>query len=517
MSTHPIEPPFDPYEDTPRRDQPPQDNAAEMAVLGAMLLSTECRTTAISILRPTDYWRPQHETIHHTITTMHNNDEPIDPVTVANKLGPTTLNKLGGPLYLHQLVANTQTAIPENTATHAHIIQTHARRRTAQHVATKINQAANNPHTDLDTIYTQAYEALDQAYADHGPAANRSTTWTPLPLDAVLEGGEIDPPPEILTRTDGKHLLYAGAIHTFSGEPGSGKTWVLLEATKQELNNGNTVTMIDFEDRASRVVGRLMALGVHPNTIRAQFRYIRPNTPIDPATKHDLQQAIKGTTLVILDGVTEAMTMHGLDLNANADIATFYGLLPRWICDQGPAVALIDHVTKDEDKQGRWAIGGQHKLAGIDGVAYIVKTVEKFGRGKIGHSRIIVAKDRPGYIEEIAAGRSVAELWLDARNNYALKCELKPSIGIPKQADGEFRYTIIMEQVSRFIETNDGCTSTEIYVGIETHKTNTTKALAALLTEEYITRESGPRNAKYHRSIRPYRHDEDEPTHDPIQ
>jgi hypothetical protein len=74
-------------------------------------------------------------------------------------------------------------------------------------------------------------------------------------------------------------------------------------------------------------------------------------------------------------------------------------------------VALLDHVTKDAQGRGRYAIGAQHKLASIDGAAYSLEVVRPFGRGLTGVARIDVTKDRPGFVRSFAVGGShVAEL-----------------------------------------------------------------------------------------------------------
>lgn len=500
------EPPDDHDYDTPRGNTPPQDMAAEQAVLGAMLLSATAIDDVAAILRPSDYYRPAHETIHATTVTMRAAGQPVDAVTVAAAIPAAELKRVGGALYLHTLVANVATAA--NAVHYARIVLDKARRRTAIATGQKIIQAG---HTEsiLDDIYTRSYEALDAAAADHGPTSGPTSTWLPLSLEDVLKGGEIDPPPSLLARTDGHHLLYAGAVHTISGEPGSGKTFLALEAARQELAVGNHVTMIDFEDRASRVVGRLLALGSTTTQIRDQFHYIRPHSPIDPTTSAQLVALVRGSSLVILDGVTEAMTLHGYDLHSNADIASFYHLLPRTLADAGPAVAMIDHVVKDGEKQGRWAIGGQHKLAGIDGVAYLVKAIDEFGRGKLGHARITVSKDRPGYVEEIALGRNVAELWLDAREDNYVKAELKAPESILDDATGQLRPTHLMERVSRYIEITPGClarTITEANLG---RKQYVRTALANLVREGYVEVSTGARRAQFHHSARPYREDEE--------
>jgi KaiC/GvpD/RAD55 family RecA-like ATPase len=83
----------------------------------------------------------------------------------------------------------------------------------------------------------------------------------------------------MLTRTDGVFLLYDGAVHTISGESESGKTWLTLLAVLQLLQAEENALFIDFEDRADRVIARLLALGATPQQIRDHFAYVRPDRP----------------------------------------------------------------------------------------------------------------------------------------------------------------------------------------------------------------------------------------------
>ena len=207
-------------------------------------------------------------------------------------------------------------------------------------------------------------------------SATQATSWEAQPLDVVLAGGELDPPPDLMPRTDGRSLIYAGHVHSIAGESNTGKTWVALYAAVACLVAGERVVFLDFEDRASRVVGRLIALGATPESIRSHFLYIRPNRAVTAAGKRVLERLTGTARLVILDGVTEAMTLHGLEPK-DQDIAKFYELLPRWIADQGPAVIDLDHTVKDRKAQGLYATGGQHKRAGLDGAGYILRVINR--------------------------------------------------------------------------------------------------------------------------------------------
>ena len=68
--------------------------------------------------------------------------------------------------------------------------------------------------------------------------------------------------PTLLPRTDGVCLLYAGRVHSLTGEPGGGKTWIALHLIADTLTAGGTAMLIDYEDTPASAVSRLRTLGV---------------------------------------------------------------------------------------------------------------------------------------------------------------------------------------------------------------------------------------------------------------
>lgn len=264
------------------------------------------------------------------------------------------------------------------------------------------------------------------------------TTWTPVDLTAAVAGDDL-PPPDILQRTDGACLLYSGKTHWFQGEPESGKTWVAVAAASQVLRAGGRVLWIDFEDDERTVVARLKGLGVAVGVILDRFVYVRPDEPlgdrrerVSPA-EADFAALVGGEpyALAVIDGVTEAMLTEGLNLMDNADIAAFMRRLPRRLADAGAAVVGLDHVSKDNGGRGRWAIGGQHKLAGLSGVAYRFDVVRPFarpcgaepGRGVL---TVSISKDRVGHVRAQAVGDVIATCELTSWPDGAVEVVLKP-------------------------------------------------------------------------------------------
>ena len=92
-------------EPEPDETLPPQDIAAERAVLGSAMLSKAALEDLLELLAPGDFYRPNHGTIWNAITGLHGRGEPVDAVTVADELTTMgVLPRVGGAAYLHDLV-----------------------------------------------------------------------------------------------------------------------------------------------------------------------------------------------------------------------------------------------------------------------------------------------------------------------------------------------------------------------------------------------------------------------------
>jgi hypothetical protein len=276
-----------------------------------------------------------------------------------------------------------------------------------------------------------------------GPAEDRlPTTWTPVDLTNALAGDDVEPP-SLLERSDGFCLLYRGRTHAFQGESESCKSWGVQLGVKQTIERGENVLYIDFEDDAAGVVARLRSLGLTVEQIAAHFVYIRPDEPLNgrkgeatPASS-DLLDACEGRhfALAIVDGVTEAMTAEGLSLVDNSDVAEWMRRLPRRLARTGAAVVVLDHLPKDRMSQGRYALGGQHKLSGLSGAAYKFTTLKWFSRATglepvEGRVLITVEKDRVGHVRARANEDKVGELRLTAWPDGGVTAAIDPVDGV---------------------------------------------------------------------------------------
>jgi hypothetical protein len=282
-------------------------------------------------------------------------------------------------------------------------------------------------HLPDSYLRSTAAKHADDAGRDRAYAQQNPTSYAPLDLSAV-DVSELDPP-TILHRNDRMAILYPAKISWFSGEAETAKGWILGAAAKEVLDDGGRVMWVDLEDTERTFIERLTALGVDRAVVNdpSRVRYLRPAEPLfDREDRYtlagiDFSELLKWQPdLAVIDGVTESMQVEGLDPNSGPDVASWLRRIPRRLAAAGAAVPCIDHVVKDRDGRGRYAIGSVHKLNGVDGAAFIVEAVDRFGRATgsdpvEGTSRILLAKDRPGWLRgTVGRDQPVADVRLTA-------------------------------------------------------------------------------------------------------
>ncbi|MFC8433716.1 AAA family ATPase [Streptomyces sp. NPDC057253] len=352
---------------------------------------------------------------------------------------------------------------------------------------------------------------VDWQDVDAEPAAKETAprTWGAQDLRSVLDGSYRPPQPTVGRRDDGVGLFYPGRMNSVASESEAGKTWFALIACLQEINDGNHVLYLDFEDDAGGVVGRLLCLGAHPDDVLERFHYVRPENSPSDIDLIDLAMILEHSpTLAIVDGVTEGMSLLGLELKDNTDVAKFGRQLLRPLMNSGAAVVTLDHVVKSSENRGRYSIGGVHKLNGLNGVMYMLENRRPFGIGVTGKSTVRVAKDRPGQIRKNGLSHSSGMHWYA---DLVVKSETQEyaeaHLYAPIQRDEEDREADeeekrigglkrkVLEAVQRAPEALTG-------KGIEDRVTGKAadirRAVAELVDSGQISAKPGPRNSTLH-------------------
>jgi hypothetical protein len=331
-------------------------------------------------------------------------------------------------------------------------------------------------------------------------------SWASIDLGSIDD----DPPKaKYLPRSDGIMLLYPGLMHSIHGEPESGKSWIAQCETVRLIKLGERVLFLDFENDVRSVVSRFRALGATKEELKL-IDYRNPDTKPDFQGKswRGLFNAQEGEySLIVIDGMTDALGLFNLGSNGNDEISTFmrkFRILARRTM---AALVIIDHVVKDKSARGRYAIGGIAKMGAIDGAAYVVDVVEPMGKGQRGVLKVFVAKDKGGDVRPHSVGYNSDRLGnmglfiMDATNaqsDYIMWQFQEPEPedpfstknDAPAGADrNEGLETLILQELSLLAPA--GLSSTELAKRLGKRRPPVEQSLTDLMRAELIVRKDG--------------------------
>jgi hypothetical protein len=237
-------------------------------------------------------------------------------------------------------------------------------------------------------------------------ADDEPDTWAPLSvedMEAILDGAVAAPEPAVgLSRVDGATFLYPGREHALIGEMEAGKSWFALACCAEELKVGERVIYVHFEesDPAPTLLRLHQNFRVERSALLKLFTFIGPERRV---TSADVERLCDPAPhLVVLDGVNEAMALHGQKIMEPEGAAEYRRRLVKPFTKRGAAVLSLDHVPKDPDgRASGYAFGSVHKGNGLTGAMLMLENRDPFGEGRLGVSRLYVTKDRPGKLRRL--------------------------------------------------------------------------------------------------------------------
>ena len=84
--------------------QRPNNYEAEQSLLGAMLLDNEVAGEIIGEIEESDFYYESHRLIYDAVKSLSMASQPIDLVTISDKLGSEKLAKIGGIMYISEIM-----------------------------------------------------------------------------------------------------------------------------------------------------------------------------------------------------------------------------------------------------------------------------------------------------------------------------------------------------------------------------------------------------------------------------
>ena len=210
--------------------QPPQDAAAEQAVLGGMLLSKDAIADVLERLRPGDFYRPAHQNVYDAILDLYGRGEPADAVTVAAELDRRgLLRRIGGAPYLHTLISTVPTAA--NAGFYAGIVAEKALLRRLVEAGTRVVQygyagAEGADVTEIvDRAQAEIYDVTEGRTSEDFVALEDLLQPTMDEIDAIASNGGLarGVPTGFVELDEVTNGLHPGQMIIIAARPGVGK------------------------------------------------------------------------------------------------------------------------------------------------------------------------------------------------------------------------------------------------------------------------------------------------------
>ncbi len=244
---------------------PPQNIEAEQSLLGALLIDKDAIVRIAEALSPTHFYRTeQHGKIYESIIDLYEKREPIDLVTVTEKLKQKeALDLVGGPAYLATLVNTVPTAA--HVEHYARIIKEHAVRRALISQATKLVDMAYDEGTPVGDILENAEAgifAVSQANVkkDFVPLKDLLTVSFDRLDELQKTSGKLRGVPTGYRDLDNKLAGFQDSnLIIFAARPGQGKTsFVLNVAQYAAVKMGIPVGIFSLEMSQEELVDRII-------------------------------------------------------------------------------------------------------------------------------------------------------------------------------------------------------------------------------------------------------------------
>lgn len=193
------------------RKLPPHNLEAEESLLGCIFIDQESLAKVLDSVRGEDFYKESHKILYETMLELFERHEPIDVLTVGNRLEEKKmLERIGGRTAIVEITNRVSTSA--HVANYAKIIQKKATLRRLLQAASRITELGYNENDEIDgiideaerklfdvssnfiqksftpirSILTDAFDRIDQLHKDRGKLRGIPSGFTGL--DNLLAG-----------------------------------------------------------------------------------------------------------------------------------------------------------------------------------------------------------------------------------------------------------------------------------------------------------------------------------------
>jgi replicative DNA helicase len=243
---------------------PPQNLEAEQSFLGCLLIDKDAIIRVADIIHENDFYKDSHKFLFETIKDLYARHEPIDILSLSNRLEEKNLlESIGGRSYLAHL--SNFIATSSHIVNYAHIIQKKATLRRLIKTAAEITELGFNEDEEIDKLLdeaehklfnvsqkylknvflpvdkllTEAFDRIDELHKQSGKLRGIPTGFADL--DNLLAG---------LQKSD---------LVILAARPSVGKTSLALDIARQSaVKNKSSVGIFSLEMSKEQLVDRML-------------------------------------------------------------------------------------------------------------------------------------------------------------------------------------------------------------------------------------------------------------------
>jgi replicative DNA helicase len=261
---------------------PPHNFDAEQALIGSMFLSVEAVESSVGIVQPDDFYRPAHTKVFGAMQHLYSRGEPVDAVTVADRLEATgELEEVGGRPYLLTLANVVPTAA--NAPQYAEIVKRTSTLRELINAATQIaalgysgpddlgevieraeklifdvtNKRIAENFRELKSLLMEGFERIEDLYANRDGMTGVPTKFADL--DRILAG------------------LHRSDFIVLAARPSVGKTAFALNIAANAAREDFPVAVFSLEMSGEQLVQRLLCSEGQINSSRLRSGHLNDN------------------------------------------------------------------------------------------------------------------------------------------------------------------------------------------------------------------------------------------------
>lgn len=242
----------------------PQNLEAEQSVIGSMILDSRCVPDVIELLRADDFFLRENREIFETLHHMFSMSQPIDPITLLDRMEARGVRSDSSENYIKQLLEITPSAA--NVKYYAEIVRDKALLRAVGTAANEIDELVYAGDDDASNVLDAAEQKIydirqGRTLQQFRPIGEVLTdVYDNLNQLALLKGelpGLTTGFPQVDMITTG---LNKSDLIIIAARPGMGKTSIALNMAMAAAKKSNTqIVFFSLEMSAPQLVTRMLS------------------------------------------------------------------------------------------------------------------------------------------------------------------------------------------------------------------------------------------------------------------